>query len=249
MEYLVVIIVSIVLISILFFSLRSTVKRIDINTKKFFIDKLQDYDYLIDDKQKILDELNEEIIKKKEILENEFKDKNKTVNVKDESVYYGVTSIPKYMDEELFQKYKNIRDKFSFDKNEIILDFINNNVQKDTNDYEILFNIRKKFTSNIIYEIIRLQPKQQKEYISEMLSELENKILKKHLKIENIRINAFIIELDTILEKNDPIVYVYTGEKNKNYDHISPIIKTKYDKTINEGLKINYKGNLYDYSL
>ena len=47
--YIVAVIISLILIAILFFALRSTVKRIDYNTKKYFIDKLQDYDYLIDE--------------------------------------------------------------------------------------------------------------------------------------------------------------------------------------------------------
>ena len=64
------------MIAILFFALRSTVKRIDYNTKKYFIDKLQDYDYLIDEKKKILDNLNEKIEANKKILSEEAKEKN-----------------------------------------------------------------------------------------------------------------------------------------------------------------------------
>ena len=94
MEYVVAVIVSLVLISILFFSLRSTVKRIDINTKKYFIDKLQDYDYLIEEKKKVLNELNEEIKKNKEILSKETNNDVKII-ANEKKEYYGEMDIPK----------------------------------------------------------------------------------------------------------------------------------------------------------
>jgi len=246
--YIVAVIISLVLIAILFFALRSTVKRIDYNTKKYFIDKLQDYDYLIDEKKKILKELNEKIEKNKEILDEEAKDNKKSVNV-EQFEYYEDLDIPKYMDEDLFKKYKNIKDKFSFDKEKLIIDFVNNIEIEENSDYSILVEIRKKFTKNKIYEIMKLRGNNQKEFLLNYLSKEEVNVIEKHVDIKNIKINNLIIKLDTLIDKNDPTIYVYIGEKGKNYNHISPLIKTKYDESINEGIKINYKGILYDYSL
>ena len=248
MEYVVAVIVSLTLISILFFLLRSTVKRIDINTKKYFIDKLQDYDYLIEEKKKILDDLNKKIEEQKDVLDKEQKEENKNNNI-NKNEYYGEISIPKYKDDNLFEKYKEIKEKFSFDKEELIRKFIKNLKNKDDVEFNTMFNIRKKFNSKKIYDILKLQPDEQQTYIYTMLDPEEIKIIKKYIKNDNIEINSFIIEMDTLLEKNDPVVYVYTGEKNKNYDYISPMIKTEYDEIINEGIKIKYKGNLYDFSL
>lgn len=246
--YIVAVIISLVLIAILFFALRSTVKRIDYNTKKYFIDKLQDYDYLIDEKKKILKELNEKIEKNKEILDEEAKDNKKSANV-EQFEYYEDLDIPKYMDEDLFKKYKNIKDKFSFDKEKLIIDFVNNIKKEENYDYSILVGIRKKFTKNKIYEIMKLRGNEQKEYLLNFLSKEEVNAIKKYVDIKNTKINNLIIKLDTLIDKNDPTIYVYVGEKDKNYNHISPLIKTKYDESINEGIKINYKGILYDYSL
>ncbi len=248
MEYIVAVIVSLTLISILFFSLRSTVKRIDINTKKYFIDKLQDYDYLIEEKQKVLNKLNEEIEKNKEILSKKTKvDTN--VNYNDKKEYYGEIVTPKYRDENLFEKYKNIKEKFSFNKADIILDFVNKIEDDGNEEFIVLSGIRKKLDSKTIYKIMKLQKKEQKEYIYSILDNNEIDILNKNIKLDDVKVNNFIIQLDTLLEKNDPTVYVYTGEKNISYDYISSMVKTEYDETINEGIKINYKGNLYDYSL
>ena len=248
METIVAIIISIVLVSILFFSLRSTVKRIDINTKKYFIDKLQDYDYLIEEKKKVLNELEKRIEKNKEIISKET-NVEKIVCSSENDEYYGELNIPKYMEENLFEKYKAIKEKFSFDEEGLVIDFINNIEGNDSRDYFLLSKIRKMFDNKKIYEILKLRIKDQKKYISDMLSENEFIILEKYIKLDNVKINTLITKLDMVLEKNAPVLYVYTGEKNKNFDYISPIIKTEYDETINEGIKINYKGIIYDFSL
>lgn len=246
--YVVAVIISLVLISILFFALRSTVKRIDYNTKKYFVDKLQDYDYLIDEKKKILNELNIKIEENQKNLIKEEKNNKKRVN-NDQFKCYETLNIPKYMDEDLFKKYKNIKDKFSFDNEKILIDFVNNIKEEKNPNYKILVEIRKKFTKNKIYEIMNLRKKEQKEYVLKYLNSEEINVIKDYINIDNIKINNLISELDTLIDKNDPTVYVYIGEKDKTYNHISPLIKTKYDENINEGIKINYKGVLYDYSL
>lgn len=246
--YIVAIIISITLIAILFFALRSTVKRIDYNTKKYFVDKLQDYDYLIDEKKKIIDELNEKIEENKKILSNEIVEQKAIINV-EANEYHESARLPKYKDEDIFKNYKNIKNKFSFDKEEIIKQFIKGISESKKDDYNILVSIRNKFTSDKIYEIIKLRTKEQVDYIHKTLSKKELEFVDKIINKEKFKISNFIIKLDTLIEKNDPVIYIYTGEQKDNYDHISPNIKTKYDESINEGIKISYMGVLYDYSL
>lgn len=246
--YIVAIIISVTLIAILFFALKSTVKRIDYNTKKYFVDKLQDYDYLIDEKKKILDELNEKIEENKKILSNEIIEQKQPINI-EKNEYHKSTKLPKYQDEDLFKNYKNIKDKFSFDKEEIIKKFIKDISVCQSDDYDILVNIRKKFTSDKIYEIIKLRIKDQVDKVNEILTKKELDCVQKIINTEKFKISDFITKLDTLIEKNDPVIYIYTGEEEDNFNYISPKIKTKYDENINEGIKISYKGVLHDYSL
>lgn len=244
----VAVIIALTLTAILFFALRSTVKRIDFNTRRYFVNKLQDYDSLIDEKKKILDELNEEIEKNKKILSEEPK-KEKGHTNDDKFVYYDNLKLPNYTDEHLFKKYKDIKNKFSFDKEEIINNFVNH-LDIDINDnYIKLVELRKKFTTKIVYEIIKLRNKEQVDYLQKLLTPEENDFVKKIVNLEKIKINKLLSKLDALIEKNDPIIYVYTGEQNESFEHISRFVKTKYDEEINEGIKIKYKGNLYDYSL
>ena len=49
--------------------LKNTVKTIDDKSKSYFVDKLKQYDYLIDEKEKKLSELEEELEKRKNGLE------------------------------------------------------------------------------------------------------------------------------------------------------------------------------------
>lgn len=246
--YIIAVVIALVLITILFFALRSTVKRIDYNTKKYFVEKLQDYDYLIEEKQQVLDNLNKEIEENKKAL-SELKANNLTKEPPKESKYYNNTSVPRYTDEELFKKYKDIKEKFSFDFYEVVKSFVKEKLTKDTGEYDILVKIRKKFSNDVIYKIMGFKSIEQKKQVEDMLDSVEMNTIKKHIKMNEFNINKFITVLDTAIEKTDPVVYVYTGDKNSNYDSISNIVKTVYDVNVNEGIKILYKGNLYDYSL
>jgi len=247
--YLIAILVALVLIVILFFTLKSTVKRIDENTKKYFVDKLQDYDYLIDEKQQVLNKLNEEIEKNKKTLSE-----TKIVHTEEKKQelkrqFSNSQYVAKYIDEDLFKKYKDIKERFSFDYNKVIKDFLSTKLTDNDSNYNTLISIRKKFSKEQIYKIIITQKKDQKKFLDEFLTTQEKDILKKYINLNNIKVRDFVIKLDTIIEKIDPNVYVLTGDKNLNYDNLSPLVKTIYKEDINEGIKINYKGNIYDYSL
>jgi len=246
--YIVAVIVAVVLAVILFFALRSTVKRIDYNTKKYFVDKLQDYDYLIEEKQQILDKLNKEIEENKNKISKAPELEIKVSRENHSKVYQNISSA-KYEDQDLFKKYKNIKEKFSFDYKEIIKKFIDTSLTPTNTNYKLALNIRKKFTNDAIYKIMSLRVEEQKKYIFDFLDLEETKFIKTIVDFNKFRVNKLISNLDTFMDKNDPVVYIYTGDKNVNYDNIDSNIKTIYDESINEGIRIHYKGILSDYSL
>lgn len=245
--YIVAIIVSLLLMVVLFFALRSTVKRIDHNTKKFFLDKLQDYDYLIDEKQKVLDELNNEITKKNCELES-LKTKKVTSKEKNSNKYYQY-KIPKYSDENIFEKYKTIKQKFTINCKDVVEKFIKNNLTEDNSNYDIALQIKNKFTNDAIYKILNLRTSQQKEEILSLLTNEQREFFSKNFVIDKFEIKKIVIELDNFLEKNDPKIYVYVGNCHENFNMNSDKVEIIVDSSINEGIKIRYKGNLYDYSL
>ena len=62
--FIVAIVVIVVLVFFMFFILKGTVKKINSQTKLYFVDKLQEYDYLIDQKEEKLNQINQEIREK-----------------------------------------------------------------------------------------------------------------------------------------------------------------------------------------
>ena len=246
--YIVAFVVSAILVVILYFALRSTVKRVDQNIKKYFVDKLQDYDYLIEEKQQILDKLNKEIEENKNKLSKTPEIEVKNIN-NNQQITNQEVSAPRYADENLFKKYKNIKEKFNFNYRQIIKEFTDIYLSSVNSNYKIVSNIRKKFTNEVIYKVMNLRENDQKKYIQDLLEPEENKILENFVDFNNFKIKKLISNLDTFIHKNDPVVYVHTGDKNVDYNDIDSNIKTVYDDSINEGIKIHYKGILYDYSL
>lgn len=246
--YIVAFIVAVLLVIILFFALRSTVKRINYNTRRYFVDKLQDYDYLIEEKQQVLDKLNKEIEENKKKLSKIPNEETKIVKSQ-HNINYKDLDMPKYIDQDLFKKYKDIKEKFNFDYEKIIKEFIDKSLTEQNINYKIAFNIRKKFTNEEIYKIINLREMEQKKYVFDLLENNENKFLENFINLKCFKVKKLISNLDTFLQKNDPVVYVYTGDKNVSYDDMDSNINTVYDESINEGIKIQYKGIIYDYSL
>lgn len=244
--YIIAILVSLLLIVILFFALRSTVKRIDHNTKKFFLDKLQDYDYLIEEKQKVLDDLCDKIEDKKNDLEN-LNCQMPTLSNEKKEKYYNNDKIPVYSDENIFKKYKAIKEKFSFDYESIVNDFIKDNLKEDNADYYIAVDIKNKLNKEEIFKILNLKKSEQKQYILSLMTKEQKQFLLNFMK--EFEIKKLVLKLDDFLEKNDPKVYVYVGKENKNLSLISDKVEVVVDNNINEGMKISYKGILYDYSL
>ena len=244
--YIISIAVSVLLIAVLFFALRSTVKRIDHNTKKFFLDKLQDYDYLIEEKQKELDDICNKIGEKTNELKKLSSVEQVTKQAKKQA-YYNNDKMPVYSDENIFKKYKAIKEKFSLDYELIIRQFLNNNLTENKSEYPVALEIKKIFNKQEMYKILNFKKAEQKKYIMDLLNAEQQEFILENIK--EFEIKKLVLKLDDYIEKNDPTVYVYVGEEKETLKAISDDIKIIVDKKINEGIKINYKGILYDYSL
>ncbi len=141
-----------------FYILKNLVKRIDQNVKKYFLRTLQEYNYLIDEKQKEYDEILERLQKIKEkskiveMLEKEDTDllfdndiENKLVRMKEykeklrvkeaiikkEENNLGIENIsPKYKEEGFFYNYKELKKQFNIDNREVIENFLENKTKK-----------------------------------------------------------------------------------------------------------------------
>lgn len=226
--------------------LRSTVKQIDEKSKSYFVDKLQEYDYLIDEKEKKLSSLESEIEKRKNGLEDNNVLDSKPNYDFDSSIIDLLTETD-YLDKNIFELNKKIEEKFIINYEDLIKDFISN--IKDDDKYNFCVNLRNKFTPSLIYDIEVMLPDDRDNYLKEMLTKEEYKVYEIFIASNNFVMEDFIDYLNRLIELNDPNIVVLVPSKGINYDYIDKKIKTRVSDSIYKGIKIIYRNRIYDFSL
>lgn len=252
-EIIIAIIVVGVLLGILVILFVATSRRVNVLVRNIFVDKLQEYDFLIDNKEKKIDDLNNTIDKRKKSyfkLEEEINELGKKKIDKEEIVVTEVV-LPDQADFEdgnILSGYKKIKKGFNFEAEEIINKFLAEKYIED-NNYYLYTKVRSYFDYNSIYKIMTYQANEQKIIINGLLDDNEKQLLDKLLNVKKFNIISFIDKLDNLIMKSNPEILIYVGDETKNFNYINSNIKTIYDKEITEGFKIIYKGVVYDYSI
>lgn len=235
------------LVFIMFIILKRTVSAINSQTKTYFVDKLQAYDSLIDEKEQRLNEIDE-LLKNKELgLINE-----ETTLKKDGYDFdYNIIELfnsTEYQNKELLRITKLIGEKFEFNHEKLIKQFLTciNNVDK----YEFCLNLKNKFTSEIVYNIKTLLDNELDSFMRDFLTDKEYDIYILFRDLNgNFLIEDFVDYLDRLVDLNDPTVTIYVSNKRENYDYLSKHIKTVVADDIYSGIRIVYKDKIYDFSL
>ena len=236
-----------ILILVMFLILKNAVTKISNQTKAYFVDKLQAYDYLINEKEERLNEINKQI-KDKELG---LKEDNKANDKDSYDFDYNIIDLfneTKYQDSSLFELNKQIEREFNFDYEKIIEKFVS--YVRDTNTYSFCVNLRKKIDSDMVYDLSILNTLERREFLKEKLSEDEYKIYEIFEDtMDNTSPEAFVEYLDQLVSLNNPNILVLVGNENENYDYISDYVDTRVSKDIYKGIKIIYKDKIYDFSL
>ena len=245
--FIIAIIIVLLLVTFMFIILKTTVKKINSQTKLYFVDKLQEYDYMIDEKVNKLNEINEEI-KEKESKRNE---KDTSTNSKHYDFDYQIIDLlnkTEYQDKNVFERNKEIEEKFKIDYQSLLNKFIEESEKE--NSYDFCQELKNKFNSKEIYQIKTMTEEEQENYLKDKLTEKEYEIFKVYKTIDRKpNIEGFIDYINELIDLNNPEIIVYVGNKEENYDNLSKNIKTIYSKDIYKGIKIIYKKKIYDYSL
>ena len=245
--------VVLILLVMLILIFTFTVKRVNVLMKKTFVDKLQEYDYLIDDKEKKIAQLDKTIDKKTKSyakLEHEVDELEKVLeNVEEvKKDHIVLPTDADFEDGNILSGYKKIKDGFRFDIEEKIKEFLSE-INSEDNHYELYCTVKGYFTHSSIYTIMTYQAHEQKLIIDELLSDEEKNVLDKLLNKKKFNIVKFINELDALILKSNPEIKIFVGNNKDNYNYLDKNITTVYDKNITEGFKIIYKGIVYDYSI
>lgn len=231
----------------MFLILKKTVKVVNSQTKTYFVDKLQAYDSLINEKESKLNEIDELLKNKKKGLKDQEKIKNKDNNYFDYNII-DLFSSTEYQNNDLLKINKLIDEQFEFDHEKLIKDFLSfvNNSSK----YEFCINLKNKFNSDKIYELKTILDDEIDNYMYKYLDKNEYKIYEVFKSINTIfKVEDFIDYLDRLVELNNPNVTIYVSSNKENYDHLNRYVKTVVSDEVYRGIKIVYRDKVYDFSL
>lgn len=235
------------LVFFMFIILKKTVKVVNSQTKTYFVDKLQAYDSLIDEKEQKLNEIDE-LLKNKELG---LKDEEKIVKKDGYDFDYNIIDLfnsTEYQNKELLKITRLIEEKFDFDHEKLVKDFLR--CVKNVDRYDFCLRLKEKFTSSVIYEVKTLLDQELDDYMKILLDSSEYNIylLFKDLNGKFV-IEDFVDYLDRLVDLNNPTITIYVSNKKENYDYLSKHIKTIVSDDIYSGIKIVYKDKVYDFSL
>ena len=226
--------------------LKNAVKTIDDKSKSYFVDKLKEYDYLIDEKEKRLSQLESELEKRKNGLKDNEQNTSRSNYDFDSSIIDLLTETS-YLDKNIFEINKKIEEKFIINYEDLIKDFLSN--IKGDNKYDFCQNLRNKFNPEEIYKIEIMLDEEREEYLKDFLNSEEYKVYEIFISSNKFNMEDFVDYLNRLIELNDPTVTVLVPSKNINFDHIDNKVKTKVSDNIYRGIKILYRNKVYDFSL
>lgn len=237
-----VIIVLFVLTLVMFFLLKKIVQEINHQSKEYFALKLQDYDDLVEEREKRLIELekNKERIRLEE--EGDSEQEAAVVCVSDK--------LPEYQVDGLLQKMKAIDEEFDLDNDRIVTLFLKEN-QSRANEmvHQELLALKKYLGQYEVYRKISGNKQLLFDIIQRLSPASQERINQYHLATNRFNVNDFLEYLEVEIRKSDPVIYIEVGDKDLNYDQWDARIKTVYNDKIYKGIRIRYQDKLYDYSL
>lgn len=246
--FIVVCLIIAFLIFLMFLVLKKTVSIVNDQTKSYFVNKLQGYDDLIQDKETRLQEIDDLIKdKEKRINKEETQEYNNQSYAFDTNVLDLMNSTS-YQDKNIFELNKKIDENFVVNYEELIVDFLT--LCDDSSNYDFCIKLRDKFDSDLVYKLKSLLPEKKEEELKGILSNKEYKVYNAFKLVANDdSIDNFIDYLDQLVDLNNPKITILVGNKGENYDHLNKNIETVFNDKIYRGIKIIYKNKIYDFSL
>lgn len=254
----VAVILIIIMLVFVFILFKNIMKSMNENAKKYFVNKLQDYDYILEEKQKKLERLRMELSEiegHNNILDNledlELETNTSKCEELPKEIKYDLKT-PEYRETQFFNNYKEIKKIFSVDNEKIIKEFIEEHKNdKENKEYKALKKIREKFDQTAIYGCLTLKPCDQIKILDEILTATEKKLVEfQKIKQDNkFNIKKFIKSIELRMEKLEPTIYIYTNGLDKKYDLIDSNIIMKQYNNMSEGIIIKYRNKIYDYSI
>ncbi len=250
-ELIALILVILIMNLFLIYTIKNLSNRFKEQAREVTLKNLSSYDSLIEEKEKKINELNNELSKlESEIRESKEKVKKITSNPRVVASSCTGTNLTEYEDDSFFSNYLYVKNSFNLNYKEIVEEFINDIHVNDLELKEIYNSILKKFDINTYYYLIKIEDSKQEESLRELLSLEEAKVLDEYyLNYEEFTVEQFYDFIKEKLIRLNPKVLIKVNGDFKYLERIDSRIIVENDDAIIEGIKILYQGKVIDYSL
>ena len=227
----------------IYFILRGILGSVNEKGKEFFTIRLTE----LDNSRKVekKEEKEEENTKIEQVLLPNELNQNQ-----DSIVLYQSKNVNDIAVKDILQFIKKIDSKFNYDDKYIVKEFVNQTEEDSNADrFNRLTSIKKNIEKIGVYNLLIADEEKIKEF-KDSINKVDNEILTTYEKVNGFfDLENFIAYLDIEIKKSDPTIYVLVGNKNVSFNEVSDRVKTMYREEVYRGIKIIYKGNIYDYSL
>ena len=264
MQYLMIFLAVLAVVAVLFLfiftAIRQTALRIREQVRGRYLDELSMFDRIYKEKMDRLKEIREE----QELLNSNIMKKGGNAAKAKESdgetgkaVYASVSSggdipVSRLSSPDFFEEYRYVKNAFQQDRDEIV-----RGVSGDEPDImwqlgEIAEKILKLLPEETAFSMSTLEPEEQLGILDEFFDESSKELLnwyQEHEKKEEVpfEILTFWSYVKNLADLYNGEITVYTGDHD--YKAALPGVKTVYDDTICEGIRVRRGSRIYDYSL
>lgn len=250
-EVIALILVILVVNLFLIYVIKNLSKKFKSQMQDIIIKNLGSYDDLIEEKERKLNDLNNELskvedeISRSQVVAKEIASNQKMIA----SSYFG-HKVTEYENDSFFTNYQYIKDSFNMDYAGKVEEFIKNNQATDVELYELYKSISKKLDIDTYYNIMKVEESKQEECLRALLSKEEEKVINEYyLKYDELVIGEFYEFINDQLMKLDTNIVIKGNNDFRYLEELDPRITFENDSSIIEGIKIIYRGKVVDYSL
>ncbi len=239
-------------------SLRIVAENASKKVNAYFLSKLGEFDEDFKEKMNTLEQLGEA----KEELEQKIKILKADQTSLEVSRFYkprpiirdNFVPIAHYIDSGFFEDYKKAKTLLVMDKAQIIRDVMNKfPYEGNMERFDTAKKILKELNPEAMYDLCTLPIAQQVYVLRDSLTGRLLDMLEEFISTipseEEFDVLRFKEYVQLVYKQESPYLHAKLGEDDEDYSYVSPYVICEFDDNICEGIRIEYQGKLYDYSI
>lgn len=211
------------------------------------ISQMQVYDTLLQKKEEELSAIRKEIETEQIKLTEYTKQVNPTESIQEGVI---VTHDADYCRQDFASDYRNLKEKFNLDREQILKEICESNIFREDTKYQLLQRILEKLTLDIVYKMSGFQSIEQLEILAEIIEGEEKQLLLDYCKDKKeFQCYDFYRWLHVQKLLLDRQIYVRSGDKDMGSMYSTEPFHFEYDEELCEGFQVLAGNKLYDYGV